>query len=135
MQGIPHAMERSPRPARRRLADDERARALERAELLARVLDSAFRLPGTQIRFGLDTIVGLIPAVGDTATALVGLYPVVEGARLGVRKRALGRMLANLGVDWLIGLVPVADLVLDTMYKAHLKNARLLAEELKRSAP
>ena len=107
---------------------------LDRLHTLADLLDRQFRIPGTGIRFGLDSIVGLLPVVGDTATALVGAYPVVEGVRLGVRKRIVSRMLLNLGVDWLIGLVPVADLVLDVAFKANVRNVRLLESELRRHA-
>lgn len=97
---------------------------------LATLLDSRFALPGTKIRFGLDTIVGVVPVVGDTITFAAGAAIVVEAMRLGVRRRVLAQMGTNLLIDWLVGLVPVADLVLDTMYKAHLRNLRLLEREV-----
>ncbi len=107
-------------------------RSIARAERLADLLDRAYQVPGTNIRFGLDAIIGLIPVVGDTATAVAGLYPVMEGKRHNIRKRILARMLVNLGVDWLIGLIPLVDIVFDVAYKANVKNARLLAGELRR---
>jgi hypothetical protein len=106
------------------------ASALRRAHRLADLLDQRYRLPGTDFRYGFDSIIGLIPVVGDTATLLVGLYPIAEGHRLGVRKRALAKMLGNLGVDWLLGLVPVLDIFLDAAYKANVKNVRVLEREL-----
>lgn len=103
---------------------------LTRVRRLAHWLDSRFTLPGTSIRFGFDTLLGLLPVVGDTATAAVGLFPVVTAVKLGVRKRVVAHMLFNLGADWAIGLVPGVDLVLDTAFKANLRNARLLEKEL-----
>lgn len=107
-------------------------RALERSQRLADFLDQAHRLPGTSIRFGYDAVIGLVPVVGDSLTFLFGLYPVLEAVRFRVRKRAIGRMLINLVFDWLIGLIPLVDLVLDVAYKANLRNVRLLAAELQR---
>lgn len=109
--------------------------ALRRAETVADLLDRAFRLPGTQVRFGLDSLVGLIPVVGDTATTLVGLYPVMEGLRFQIPRRTISKMLVNLGIDWLIGLIPVVDLVFDVAYKANLKNVELLKADLAKLNP
>ena len=109
--------------------------ALRRAETVADLLDRAFRLPGTHVRFGLDSLVGLIPVVGDTATTLVGLYPVMEGLRFQIPRRTISKMLVNLGVDWLIGLIPVVDLVFDVAYKSNLKNVELLKADLAKLNP
>lgn len=121
-----------PTPRSRRA--DETA-ALVRARRLADLMDRQYRLPGTNIRFGLDPIIGLLPVVGDTATAIISAYPVVEAIRLNARKRTILRMALNLGIDWLIGLVPLLDLVLDVAFKANVKNLRLLEAELGRRAP
>ncbi len=110
----------------------DRQGALRRVRALANLLDQRFRLPGTPVRFGYDSIVGLLPVVGDSATALIGLYIVVEAVRLGTRKRVVARMLLNIVVDWLLGLVPLLDIVLDVAFKANLRNARLLERELRR---
>ncbi|MEL6741250.1 MAG: DUF4112 domain-containing protein [Planctomycetota bacterium] len=95
---------------------------------LARLMDSLFRVPGTKIRFGLDTLLGSVPIVGDTLTLVVGLGMVVEALRLRAPIGLVGRMVWNLIVDWVAGLIPGIDLVLDTMVKAHMKNAKLLDE-------
>jgi hypothetical protein len=116
----------------RAIWSDDVEPALRRTRVLADLLDQHFRIPGTGIRFGYDAIIGLIPVIGDTATALIGLYPVFEARRLGLGKRIIARMLANLGIDWLIGLVPLIDVVLDVAYKANLKNARLLEQALRK---
>ncbi len=91
-------------------------------------MDARFTVPGTGIRIGLDPIIGLIPVVGDTATLIVGLAMLIESRRLRLGWGTHLRIVWNLVLDWLVGLVPVADLVLDTIFRAHQRNARLLSE-------
>lgn len=93
-------------------------------------MDTRYRVPGTSYRFGLDPIISLLPVVGDTASLLISLYPLAEAARAGVRRRVLVRMLANLGLDWLAGLVPLIGVIPDAWYKANTRNLRLLEKEL-----
>ncbi len=104
--------------------------AISRANALAHALDTAFRIPGTPIRFGWDAVLGLVPVLGDSVGAVLGAYPILEGRRLGIRKRALSKMIWRLVLDWLLGLVPLLDLVLDVGYKANKRNAEHLAREL-----
>ncbi len=115
------------------IGTDVQARRVARAQRVARLLDARFRLPIVGVRFGWDAILGVVPGVGDTAAALIGLVPVVEAVRLGARRRVIVRMLANLGIDWLIGLIPGLDLVADVAFKANLRNAELLASEAERT--
>jgi hypothetical protein len=93
---------------------------------LASVMDTKYAIPGTGIRFGLDPIIGLIPVAGDTVTLLIGAAMLLESRRLGLGWGVAGRIGANLGIDWLVGLVPGLDLVFDTMFKAHKRNAELI---------
>ncbi len=93
---------------------------------LASVMDTKYTIPGTGIRFGLDPIIGLIPVAGDTVTLLIGAAMLLESRRLGLGWGVAGRICANLGIDWLVGLVPGLDLVFDTMFKAHKRNAELI---------
>jgi hypothetical protein len=95
---------------------------------LARVLDTALRIPGTRIRFGLDAILGIVPGVGDAIGALLGGYILWTAVRAGAPRLVLGRMLANIGVDAIVGAVPVAGTVFDVAFKAHRRNAQLLAD-------
>lgn len=95
---------------------------------LARWMDTQFKVPGTQIRFGFDPILGLVPVVGDTVTALIGLYMIKEAKRLGAGTPVILKMVKNLAVDWVVGLVPGLDLILDTAVKAHTRNAELLQQ-------
>lgn len=106
--------------------------AVRLADALAGSMDSRFRIPGTRIRFGWDAIIGILPGIGDTVTSLIGLSTVAAAHRLGASGWTIARMLANLGIDWLIGLVPVLGFPLDTLYKAHSRNAALLRRELDR---
>ncbi|MCW5757943.1 MAG: DUF4112 domain-containing protein [Phycisphaeraceae bacterium] len=106
------------------------ARALERVRALSHWMDTRYRIPGTGFRFGLDPIIGLLPIAGDTASMLVGVVPIVLAKRAGVRRRVLLRMAANLGLDWLLGLVPLIGVVPDAWYKANVRNLRLMEREL-----
>jgi len=95
-------------------------------EKIAHTMDTAYRVPGTKYRFGLDPIIGLVPILGDTVTLIIGLGMLREARRLELGAGVMARMVWNLALDWLVGLVPGLDIILDTAVKAHTKNARLL---------
>ena len=105
-------------------------RELENLNRLAKTLDSRFRLPGTPIRFGLDTVVGLIPVIGDTLVAAPSAWIIWRGHRMGIGKRHIARMLANSAADYVIGLVPVIGDLFDVGFKANLRNVAILREQL-----
>lgn len=107
-------------------------RALQRLDRYARRLDSQFRIPGTNIRFGLDPILGLIPGLGDLVGLVLSLYLVVEAIRLGAGVGLVLKMLANLLVEFVIGLVPVIGDAFDVMWKANNRNVRLLRNHISR---
>jgi len=100
--------------------------ALERVRRVARLQDEAIRVPGTDFRFGLDPVLGLLPVAGDTLSAVISLYPIVEAARLGAPKRTLAAMLTLVAVDAVIGSIPVVGSVFDAVWKANEWNRRLL---------
>ncbi|WP_226480254.1 DUF4112 domain-containing protein [Natrinema amylolyticum] len=104
--------------------------AIKRMHVVAHALDEGARVPGTDFRIGIDPIVGILPGAGDTAAAAVSLYLVVESARLGVSQSTLLRMLANIGVDTVIGSVPVLGVVFDAFWKANKWNLKLALEDL-----
>lgn len=108
----------------------DRGDALARLERLEHWLDSAFVLPGTSTRFGLDAIVGLVPGVGDIAANVVGSYLVLEAWRLGAPLTLIIRMLSNLTIDATVGAVPLAGDVFDLFWRANRRNLRLLREHL-----
>jgi hypothetical protein len=92
----------------------------------ATLLDSAFRVPGTQLRFGLDPVVGLIPGIGDIVTGFFSVLMLLHAVRLRVPKVVLARMTINVGLDLLAGAVPLLGDLFDAGYKANLRNLALL---------
>jgi hypothetical protein len=103
-----------------------REQRLARLELLANLLDSAFVMPGTNIRYGLDGLIGLIPIVGDLITSAISLWMVREARALGAPWHVVARMLGNVALDGVIGIVPVAGDAFDVMFRANIRNVRLL---------
>lgn len=112
-------------------ADEARIR---RIRWLAKWLDDAYRVPGTNYRLGWDQIVGLVPGGGDVATGLLAAYIVVEAARLGLPRRMLWRMVANVATDTVLGTVPLAGDLFDFAFKANRKNLKLVEQHLERQA-
>ena len=101
-------------------------RGLELLRRWARIFDSQFRIPGTQIRFGIDPILGLVPGVGDLASPVLSLFMIWQGARLRVPKVVLLRMVFNAMIDALSGVVPVLGDLFDFGFKATERNLGLL---------
>jgi len=95
-------------------------------ETLSRYLDGLFRVPGTEWRFGLDALIGLIPNIGDTLTFLPALYIMFAGVRYGVPKITLLRMAVNLAIDYLVGSIPFVGDAFDFVWKANDRNLNLI---------
>lgn len=106
----------------------ERLRRLRRLAGIARLMDTAIGIPGTRIRFGADSVFGLIPLVGDAGGALVGLYIVNEARKLGLPPAKLTRMLGNVAADSVLGSVPLAGDVFDLFFKSHRRNVKMILE-------
>jgi len=106
----------------------ERIRRLRRLSGIARLMDTAIGIPGTRIRFGADSIMGLVPLVGDGAGALVGLYIVNEARRLGVPRDKLARMVGNIGMDAVVGSVPLVGDLFDVYFKSHRRNVNMIID-------
>jgi hypothetical protein len=106
---------------------DTEPAALGRIRAVAHLLDESVRVPGTSFRIGIDPIIGLLPIAGDLATAVCSLYIVAEAVRLGIPKRTVVRLLANIAVDAALGSVPVVGDLFDAYWKANVKNAELIA--------
>lgn len=94
----------------------------------AKLLDSQFRIPGTDIRFGLDPIIGLIPGLGDVIGYIASATIVLGIVQKGVSGKVIFQMLGNILLDMLIGLVPVLGSFFDFVYKANDRNIQLLKE-------
>jgi hypothetical protein len=115
-------------------ARDTRARreVVERLDRLATLLDSVLVIPSTNIRFGADAVIGLVPGIGDAITTALSAYIVYEAHRLGAPQHLIARMIANVAFDSVITAVPVAGNVADVFFRANRRNMRLLREWLQR---
>lgn len=107
-------------------------RSLDRLRRLGYLLDNSIPVPGTGFRFGLDSVIGLVPGVGDVVAGVLSLYIVLEAARLGVPRSLLVRMGYNVAVDALVGSVPLLGDLFDAGYKANLRNLALVQEHVQR---
>lgn len=120
--------------AKRSLGADPAA-VRQRVEALERVLERSFVLPGTNRPVGLDAVLGLVPVVGDTISAALGLYLVWEARNLGMSRFQLARMFGNVGFDWLVGLVPVAGDAFDFVFRSNSRNLKIILRHLDRHHP
>ena len=113
----------------RRLRD---ARDIADLEQLARLLDSQFAIPGTNWRFGLDSIIGLIPGVGDLLTTAMGGYIIYRARELGAPGWLIARMVGNLAVDGVVGAIPLVGDVFDFAFRANRKNVLMLLRHIEK---
>lgn len=123
-----HAMRDGGQAERQQKVDDEFPDLAD----LAFLLDSRWRIPGTNIRFGADAVAGLIPGVGDAAAGLIGAYIIYKAASLGAPKRVMARMIGNVALDSVVGSVPILGSIFDVYYKANNRNVRLLRNHLEK---
>ncbi len=107
-----------------------RAERIARLDALATLMDSTFVLPGTQFRFGLDALIGLIPGIGDAVTTLIGLYVIREARELGAPRLLVARMLGNVAIDGVVGAVPLVGDLFDVAWRANRRNLKLLRDHL-----
>jgi hypothetical protein len=103
-----------------------REQRFARIDALAKLLDVAFILPGTKVRYGIDGLIGLIPIVGDLLTTVISLWIVREARALGAPKHVIARMLANVALDGAVGIVPFVGDAFDVMFRANMRNVRIL---------
>lgn len=103
-----------------------REQRFARIDALSKLLDVAFVLPGTNIRYGIDGLIGLIPVFGDVLTTAISLWIVREARALGAPKHVVARMLGNVALDGVVGLVPFAGDAFDVMFRANMRNMRIL---------
>jgi hypothetical protein len=110
-------------------------RKLDTLRRWAGLLDNAFRVPGTQIRFGLDPILGLFPGIGDLATPVLSVLILVHGARVRVPKIVLARMVLNALIDFVVGAIPVLGDLFDFGWKSNAWNLALLERHARPGVP
>ncbi len=104
----------------------------KRAELeplfrwLALIMDNFLRVPGTQFRFGLDPLMGLLPGLGDTGSAIISAMALIAAARRGLPKILLARMSLNILINEAIGIIPIAGDAFSFWFKSNVRNYELL---------
>jgi hypothetical protein len=109
-----------------RYSEQSRAAALDRLDMLATVFDTAVLIPGTNIRFGAEAVLRLIPGIGDAMASALSFYLLYEASRLGVPKWLMLRMALNAILEGAIGIVPVAGDAFDIYFRANRRNVALL---------
>ena len=121
--GIDVPMGRSPAEIRRRM------------EAMERLLERSLTFPGTNVAFGLDAVVGLIPVVGDAIAAAMGAYILWEARNLGLPKWKLWRMAGNIAFDAAVGAVPLAGDVFDFAFRSNTRNLKIVKRHLDKHHP
>lgn len=110
----------------------------QRVEAMERLLERLFVIPGVKQPVGLDAILDLIPVVGDIAAAALGAYIVWEARNLGMSRWQMARMLGNVGINWLLGLlsiVPVVGVIPDLLFRSNTYNLRIIKKHLNKHYP
>ena len=114
-------------------AAPSREDALRRMQFVANLLDTAFVIPGTKRRVGIDAIIGLVPGIGDVATTILSSYVIWEARNLGVSRLAIGRMLTNLAIHAIVGSIPLVGDVFDAVFRVNQRNMRIVRSQLERN--
>jgi hypothetical protein len=117
------------------LASPAQHRELELLRRWAVLLDSAFRVPGTRLRFGLDALVGLIPGLGDLTTPVFAVLLLLHAVRMRLPAVVQARMVLNAALDAVLGLVPILGDAADIGFKANLRNVALLERHARPGVP
>lgn len=133
MSDKPYAPEQEVLPPE--IFSSEQQEIADRVTRMARLLDAQFGIPGTNVRLGLDGILGLVPVIGDALAMLLAGYIFSEALQAKVRKRTLVAMGINTLLDTAIGAVPVLGDIFDISYKSNLRNARLILRDMQRRLP
>ena len=106
-----------------------------RIEALEKLLENTFVIPVINRPIGIDALAGLVPGIGDAVTAVMGLYLVWEARNLGMPRWQLWRMAGNVGVDTLIGAVPLAGDLFDFLYRSNTRNLKIIKRHLDKHHP
>ena len=112
--------------------DTSRRATLARLDKLARLFDTAFILPGTNIRFGIEAVMRLVPGIGDAAASALSCYLLYEAHRLEVPRPVFARMVANVAIEGVVGAVPVLGDMFDVGFRANRRNVKILQEHFER---
>jgi hypothetical protein len=111
-------------------AGPSREDAIARVTMVAKLMDSAFVIPGLNRRVGLDSVLGLVPGIGDALSAALASYIIWEARQLGLPRWKIARMIGNVAVDTTIGAIPLAGDLFDVFFKSNERNLRIIHEHL-----
>jgi hypothetical protein len=106
---------------------------MQRIRRLSKVLDTRWRIPGTPWRFGIDPLIGLVPAVGGVITLGASIYLLAQARKVGAPWPLMSGMIGNVAVDFLVGEVPIVGDIFDFAFKAHIRNLRMLEKWVART--
>lgn len=106
-----------------------------RVEAMERLLERVVVVPGINRPIGLDVILDLVPFAGTTAAAALGSYLAWEAKNLGMSKWQLTRIAGNIGVDWLLGMIPFIGAIPDLFFRSNTRNLRIIKRHLDRHYP
>ncbi len=116
------------------ITDPARHARIEQLRKIAELMDGQFVLPGTNIQFGLDAIIGLVPGIGDLVAGAFSIWLIHEARQLGAPRWLIARMVWNVAVDVTVGAVPVVGDMFDVAWKANRKNMALLSRHFHRTS-
>ena len=109
-----------------------RSEALERLDGFSRLFDSAFVLPGTNVRFGIEAVMRLVPGIGDAAASALSCWLLYEAHRLNVPSHVFGRMVLNVAIEGVVGAVPFLGDLFDVGFRANRRNVKILKDYFER---
>lgn len=115
--------------------DIETSNKVKKLDKLAWVLDSSIRVPGTSWTIGLDGLIGLVPGVGDLTAGALSSYILLQAVRLGIAPAVIMRMVLNVLLETVVGVIPVVGDLFDFVFKANQRNVRLMQSYLARPEP
>ncbi|HEY0223891.1 MAG TPA: DUF4112 domain-containing protein [Pseudolabrys sp.] len=125
-------IEITPSRARRARPDSSKRAAVARLDALAKLFDTAFIVPGTNVRFGVEAVMRLVPGVGDAAATALSCWLLYEAHQLEVPKHVFARMVANVAIEGVVGAVPVFGDLFDVGFRANRRNVKILQEHFER---
>lgn len=108
---------------------------LNRIRKFSRLMDTAFGIPGTKFRFGLDPIIGLVPGLGDLISTIISAYIIYLAMRFNLPQDMLSKMIFNVGLESVVGSVPFLGDIFDAFYKSNIRNLEILEQHLNQVDP
>ena len=108
--------------------DESRRAGLKRIDMLSKLFDTAFVMPGTNIRFGVEAIMRLVPGIGDAAASALSCYLLYEAHRLDVPSHVFARLVANVAIEGAVGAIPLLGDLFDVGFRANRRNVKILKE-------